>query len=213
MLLRTVSLIQPLSGLPVAEVVDGIKALLKKYNTAKTEYEHSPIDANASFEQKRLALLKQLTACQNRILFEISDPELIGRIIPFAIEQGVCIFKANSSSDLTLAEMNLQQLSSVLGRNLELRRPRQFARTLVVLFNVAAIAALVGFCYFFGAQITTGDERIPILNVPWTVVIWSGVGSLGAMLYRFNKSADAELADPLRWCFTRPLLNNRRIDG
>jgi len=28
---------------------------------------------------------------------------------------------------------------------------------------------------------------------------------MGAMLYRFNTSADAELADPLRWCFTRPL--------
>jgi len=44
-----------------------------------------------------------------------------------------------------------------------------------------------------------------VIRIPMPIIIWSCIGSLGAMLYRFNDSADAELADPLRWSFTRPL--------
>jgi hypothetical protein len=41
--------------------------------------------------------------------------------------------------------------------------------------------------------------------IPLPVLIWSGIGSFAAILYRFNSSGDVELQDPLRWLFTRPL--------
>jgi Phage integrase, N-terminal SAM-like domain len=49
------------------------------------------------------------------------------------------------------------------------------------------------------------ETIVPLIKIPFPIIIWSAIGSLGAMLYRFNNSADAELADPLRWSFTRPL--------
>src|SRR5438477_550043 len=49
------------------------------------------------------------------------------------------------------------------------------------------------------------EHLIAIISIPFAIVMWSFIGSLSAMLYRFNKSDDAELADPLRWMFTRPL--------
>ena len=155
-------------------VVDVVKALIERYNTAKTEYAQSVIDPKASFEQKRLSLLKELTTCQNRILFEVSDPELISRIVPFTLEQGACLFSAVSDTDLSLAEMNLEQIRSVLDRNMELARRRYRARTLVVFFNIAAIGVLGTFCYFFGSEKTVSSEPIPLLGVPWSVVLWSG---------------------------------------
>jgi uncharacterized protein YqgV (UPF0045/DUF77 family) len=186
----------------VSEIV---KALIQKYNTAKTNYEKKPIDAKTTIEQRRISLLKRLTSCQNRILFEVSESELVSKLVPFVIEQGVCIFGAKTTAELTIVEMNIDQIQSVLNRNLELKRQRQHARMLVVAFNLIAISVLAALCYFHADKIVSGDERVPLLGIPWTIVLWSGIGSLGAMLYRFNKSADAELADPLRWCFTRPL--------
>ena len=157
-------------------VVDVVKALIERYNTAKTEYAQSVIDPKASFEQKRLSLLKELTTCQNRIPFEVSDPELISRIVPFTLEQGACLFSAVSDTDLSLAEMVfLKQIRSVLDRNMELARRRYRARTLaVVFFNIAAIGVLGTFCYFFGSEKTVSSEPIPLLGVPWSVVLWSG---------------------------------------
>jgi hypothetical protein len=64
---------------------------------------------------------------------------------------------------------------------------------LVILFATASYVGL------------STDSVIPLIKIPLPVVIWSSIGSLGAMLWRFKSSADAELADPLRWSFIRPL--------
>ena len=76
---------------------------------------------------------------------------------------------------------------------------------LAILFTAGMLVLIVAVVAGGGYLDWRSATLVPILNVPVPVILWSCSGSLGAMLYRFYTSADAELADPLRWSFTRPL--------
>jgi hypothetical protein len=66
----------------------------------------------------------------------------------------------------------------------------------VILFAFALIAPTYGIA---------GDYEIPILNIPLSVILWSALGSITSILYRFNRGADREIQNPIRWLITRPL--------
>jgi hypothetical protein len=146
-----------------------------------------------------------LTTSHTRILLEISDPHLSAQLEPFAIEQATDLYTATKDADFSLIEMKIVKLEAALAAHKEFRTLRALHRTLAVRFAAVVIiilGALVASSPYLGLSTET---MVPLIRIPLPIIIWSAIGSLGAMLYRFNNSAEAELADPLRWSFTRPL--------
>jgi hypothetical protein len=47
--------------------------------------------------------------------------------------------------------------------------------------------------------------KLPLLGVPWPVIVWSLLGSLGAMIHRFNKKPIYAFGVALKWLITRPV--------
>src|SRR5262245_33189999 len=66
---------------------DQLQLLVTEFQETREKYLDSNPDPTAAIERRRSALLAQITRCQNKILFEVSDSDLISRLVPFAIEQ------------------------------------------------------------------------------------------------------------------------------
>jgi hypothetical protein len=181
-----------------------LQALQERYKKAEHTYEVTRGDSSSDFETRRSDLMERLGVIQSRILFEVYDPALISRIAPFSVEQAVETLEATAVSSLSTINLNLDQIDSVLDRNQEARRKIEAARKLVVLMSTASIGVIAILCTFSSRLGLTSSSAVPLLDIPITVILWSALGSIAAMLYRFNNPG-AELSDPLRWSFTRPL--------
>jgi hypothetical protein len=186
-------------------LISVLQALRERYKKAERTYEATRGDADSDFETRRSKLMERLGVIQSRILFEVSDPALVARIAPFFIEQAAALLEAATVSSLAALNLNFDQIEAVLDRNRASMRARSRARTLVVFMSTASIGAIAILCVFSSKFELTSSSAIPLLDIPVTVILWSALGSIAAMLYRFNNSSVAELSDPLRWSFTRPL--------
>ena len=189
----------------LAVEVDHVKKMVVELEGEREKYRTSGQDSCAQIEQRRTMLLTRLTQCQTRILFEIRDADVIATIGPFSIEQMTATYKATSDADLGEVEFGIQKMDAILNRNTELKGQRRNHRSLAIGFTIVVIGLLGIVMWIASRDGWSPETAIPILNIPVPVIIWSLIGSLGAMLYRFNTLADAEMDDPLRWSFTRPL--------
>jgi hypothetical protein len=60
---------------------------------------------------------------------------------------------------------------------------------------------------FFATTLAPTSSVIPILGIPVSVLLWSSLGSIANMLYRFYKHFDVEdVEQELRWYSARPLV-------
>jgi uncharacterized protein (UPF0218 family) len=62
-----------------------LKHRFKRKRSVKTTSRRST-NPTAAIEKKRLDLIQRLTTCQNRILFEVSDTDLVTRLVLFALQ-------------------------------------------------------------------------------------------------------------------------------
>jgi hypothetical protein len=182
-----------------------VNVIIGELNQTREQYLESSPDTGALLEKRRAEILGRLTKCQTRILFEIADVDLLAKVGPFSIEQMTLAYKASAEVQFSEIEFGISQMESLLSRNQDAKITRRSRRSTAVVVTTVALIALVvvlGVGYHSG---WTAETAVPILQIPVPVLIWSFIGSLGAMLYRFNTFADAEMGDPLRWSFTRPL--------
>lgn len=90
------------------------------------------------------------------------------------------------------------------------RSRRNWTITSVIIYICAAIALTIFLIFRWGSlfsfgQIPLGQLRIPLLGIPWPVIIWSLVGSFAAMIYRFNAKPIYDFTDAIKWMITRPI--------
>jgi hypothetical protein len=48
------------------------------------------------------------------------------------------------------------------------------------------------------------DYKLPLLNIPLSIIIWGFIGSFASMNYRFNKKPISDFGDTIKWLITRP---------
>jgi hypothetical protein len=94
-----------------------VAELAKEFEQKRDIYLTREVDPDTIIEKRRVALLERLTASQNRILFEISDPDLVARLVPFAIEQATGLYSAIRAPEFALIEMNISQIEAMLQNN------------------------------------------------------------------------------------------------
>ncbi|MGD1807320.1 hypothetical protein ACP6PL_18035 [Dapis sp. BLCC M126] len=77
--------------------------------------------------------------------------------------------------------------------------------TITIMF-IISLMIIGGFLY--GPLVTVGEKplddlKLPLLNIPWPVVLRSFIGSFAAMMYRFNRQPIYEFGNVLKWTITR----------
>ena len=174
---------------------------------AKQEYDaQSPAQKNPKIETDREELLKKLTQLRINAGYFIPNKQSLDYNLSIISMQIVQTYKAQTELDIKLINVSLESTAREIEEYEKAYKSRQLARLLA--FIVPTVVLIVLIIVFIVGAITGKPDIntvIPIIQMPLIVLLWSMIGSFTAILYRFNKSGDAELEDPLRWVFTRPL--------
>jgi len=90
------------------------------------------------------------------------------------------------------------------------RNRRNWTIASVIAYICAAIALTIFLIVQWGTQFALGQVplsqlRIPVLGIPWPVLVWSLIGSFAAMIYRFNANPIYDFSDAIKWMITRPI--------
>lgn len=196
-----------LVGSEMARDIDEV--LIDRFRAAKQAYRSMPAAQVAGkVEQQRQLLLSRIAMLQSETFFKVSNDTALTKmipniLIPYLIDQGAAAYEARSVQDLKVLELNLQQFQGVLDKAINRTEQRRRSRGQGILGSIGALFLVAGLVAYGNQAGIDKNWIIPILSVPVTIVLWSLIGSLAAMLYRFNKSDD--LDEPLRWLCSRPV--------
>ncbi len=149
--------------------------------------------------------LERLTRLQDEVLSSAAEPLLIEKAVPRFLALAADVSAATDTAQLVQVGLRLEQVAAGWRQFQRLTRRRDRARLYAVV--------LVGLLFAFLAAATVYEEwfqldvtdEVRLLHVPVYILVWSTIGSLAALLYRFNRSATVELDDPMRVLLTRPL--------
>ena len=144
--------------------------------------------------------MEKLISLQSDVI-NSQNKNLISKVLPILLDQLIDVYEANVQQELELVEFSLGRIEGALELNRESQKQRAWARTLTLFVPPFVIGLLIVLIRYG----PTEDYVIPIIKVPLPILVWSAIGSFSAILYRFNKSGDMELQDPLRWLVTLPV--------
>lgn len=199
------------SSIGVSELISNLRSVASDKRTdrleqARQHYLENVGDTPTPFEQKRQGLLSKLMGLQADVILSISDTNLLIRTSGLLVEQIVGTYEAKTDIELSFVELAIGRIEGTLRKYRQWQQRRILARWLAVGVSILALFGLGGVIYWStqtnGPKVT---DVLPLIQIPLPVLVWSGIGSFTAILYRFNKSGDVELQDPLRWLFTRPI--------
>jgi hypothetical protein len=204
-LIDTMASVVPIIGKDA--VTAAFKKLVDRYLEAQQGYSvtASISGAETPLEEARTNLISRICLLQSEVMFNVVEPSLLIKMAPPLIEYATEVYLATTATQLSMIEVNLNQIDSILNRYKKVMASRRNARRLAVFLTVLSFVGLACLAIFNQGIGVSSDTMISVLDIPLPVVLWSFVGSLTAMLYRFNKTSDVEMADPLRWLFTRPV--------
>jgi hypothetical protein len=186
----------------VSEVIKRIAARLAE---TRQEYEVAAAkNPTSQFEIKRQALLDKANALRNNVMLNL--PLQTDLILPALLEQILGIYDAKSIQDLAIVETSIDETTAYVNHYIRMLQQRQILRYVAVALTMVALTCLIVVIIF--GSIPGGLNlagTIAGIGIPVSVMLWSAIGSFTAMLYRFNRSNDVELQDPMRVLFSRPL--------
>jgi hypothetical protein len=169
-----------------------------------------PTHGNAStkdhLREMRRAQIDRLREIQGEFLTSPADPALVSTYAPKFLQYAADVYAARSESELVLMGIKIDQLQSAWEQFRRQMARRDRARHLAVgllMLVFGFLVAITVFDEYFALDVT---DEIRLLHVPVYVVVWSLIGSICSLLYRFNRSADVELEDPMRMLLFRPLM-------
>jgi hypothetical protein len=178
----------------------------KQLEEARVRYREQITDPTSRLELHRAEVLSRLTKLHAKTRLKVSNAVLLETMLSMLVAQATETYKARTEQDLTMVELSIGEVEGAFQQYEDIVDRRKSARRYAVLFSIGALIGL-GLLIFWGTRPNgpSVDDVFPIIQVPLPIVVWSAIGSFTAILYRFNKSGDVELQDPLRWLFTRPL--------
>ncbi|SRR6266404_1627396 len=90
------------------------------------------------------------------------------------------------------------------------RKRRQWTVGIVIGYIALVLALAVFVSVRWRSRFLMGEGplsgmRLPLVGIPWPVIVWSLIGSFAAMIYRFNKKPIYDFGDAVKWMLTRPV--------
>jgi hypothetical protein len=185
-------------------VTEVVKLLAQRLLESRQKYEAAvQQDPTSPFELQRQGLLEKASSLRNTVIFKL--PQQAESILPVLLDQLLQIYDARTTQDLTVIETSLDETTAYVNQYKGMLRQRRIGRYVAVLVSFFTLLVLIGLIVLGSLGGIDFQATLPVIGIPLSVIVWSAIGSFTAMLYRFNKSSDIELQDPLRWLLTRPL--------
>lgn len=78
----------------------------------------------------------------------------------------------------------------------------QWIIPVLVIVYTAIIVSII----LLGGKVWSDTTTIPFIGVPVSVLIWSALGSLAAILYRFYTRQRTRISNEIRWLIARPII-------
>src|SRR5436189_5229309 len=101
------------------------------------------------------------------------------------------VYLSSSKQHLSMIEVSISQIESMIGKYRSMMDRRKNARRLAVVLTICSFAFIDVMAVYANSLGISDQTTIPIISIPFAVVMWSFIGSQSAMLNRFNKSDDA----------------------
>jgi hypothetical protein len=100
----------------------------------------------------------------------------------------------------------LQKDAQVTNELSKLSLSATLVHVIVFVFLVIYIV-LIGWAIVGGKQVWADNIAVPILGIPVSVIIWSALGSLANMLYKYYKGTyDSGIGNGFKWVLARPIV-------
>lgn len=105
----------------------------------------------------------------------------------------------------------IEQRKSIVERLVSTDQDRRSWTVIVVVFYIVFIVFAMAMIFAnYGPQLELGTQplselRLPVFGIPWPVALWSFIGSIAAMIYRFNKNPIYNFGNAIKWLLTRPV--------
>jgi hypothetical protein len=189
----------------MSKVIDA-KAIQKKYDELKNEYKSkTPKELEKPLEIKRRKILDELGALQTKSILEIENEEYLEKIMALLLSLSINVYESKISQELDIIVERKNQVHAFIKRyEIYIHKRKRIQKwavgisitLILIIFLIAILSEKIGL---------SSSYRIPILNIPITILMWSIIGSFTSLLYRFNKSTHLEIRNPLRWLVTRPI--------
>jgi len=97
-------------------------------------------------------------------------------------------------------------VSALLLRGQQMRSDDKALRSLVFVLIAVYVGLIVLTIALGKIEVWTSATAIPIMGVPVSVVLWSALGSLAAILYRFYAKQFGRMTEEVRWLIARPIV-------
>lgn len=135
---------------------------------------------------------------------------LVKRLDDDRLTKGIDVLGDESQAAIGIMT-EIEQRRLVVDRLIYEDRNRKNSTVLLVIIYI--IVVIVGTVYttvVSGSQLVIGQVplkqlRVPLLGIPWPVIVWSLIGSFAAMIYRFNRNPIYDFGDAVKWLLTRPV--------
>jgi len=119
------------------------------------------------------------------------------------------IIRKNDDKDfawtLSRAQFEVRRVHVAISKEQQLQKGESQLRWIVPLLVLLYVAIIILFIVFGGVAWTTNTE-IPIIGIPMSVILWSVIGSVAAILYRFYTRDKTKATDEIRWLIARPII-------
>jgi hypothetical protein len=103
------------------------------------------------------------------------------------------------------AEFEIKAIRSIITKRLridsEQKRIRYLVPGLILIYT-----GLLIFIIYCGYHIKSDSLTLPIIGIPVYVLVWGGIGSLAAILYRFYTQEIGRMSQEFRWLIARPII-------
>lgn len=104
----------------------------------------------------------------------------------------------------------IEQRRITVERLISLDRGAKRFTVLSVTVYLTILILILSLIYVFSNVPSIEDKsleelKVRLFEIPWPVVLWSFMGSIAAMIYRFNKNPIHAFSDAVKWMITRPI--------
>ena len=104
----------------------------------------------------------------------------------------------------------IEQRRITVERLISLDRGAKRFTVLSVTFYLTILISILSLIYIFSnVPAIEGKSleqlKVRLFEIPWPVVLWSFIGSMAAMIYRFNRNPIHAFGDAVKWMITRPI--------
>lgn len=186
-------------------LIELAKALGSKLSVAKDNYASRVIESRDRYIDVRQLTLNKLTETQTRAILQVTEKSQLRQILTMSLELTIQVYEAKTEQEINMVADSAQRIESFLDRYENDKKRRNRHRVSAIIILVLLFIGLFAFTIFSPLLHVEELYSIPILKIPLSVLLWSAIGSIASMLYRFNKASDSELQDPLRYLISRPL--------